>query len=262
MIKVNDITFSYPNGKEALHHINFKIKDGEAVGLVGCNGAGKSTLLSLLCGINFANEGSIEINGVTVKKDTLKQIRRDVGMVFQNPDEQLFMPNIGEDIAFGPRNYGLSEEEVEKRVHNALQKLEIGDLRDRPPYRLSGGEKRSAAIATVIAMEPSFILFDEPTAFLDPKATNTFQRIALELRIPFLIASHDLDVILNICDRVIILKNGEIMADGEPYDLLCDENLMYRAGLELPASFSRCKHCPNNCGEDLFKKFKVRRLGE
>ena len=254
--------FNIPMEKKRLSNINFEIKDGQAVGLVGCNGAGKSTLLSLICGINFATAGTIEINGVIVQKNTLKTIRKDVGLVFQNPDEQLFMPNIGEDIAFGPRNYGLSEAEVEKRVHNALEKLEIGDLRDRPPYRLSGGEKRSAAIATVIAMEPSFILFDEPTAFLDPKATNTFQRIALELKIPFLMASHDLDVILNICDRVIVMKNGQIMADGNPYDLLCDENLMYRAGLELPASFSRCKHCPNNSGADLFKKFKVKHLGE
>lgn len=261
MIEISHVSFQYPNGKEALHDINFTIKDGQAVGLVGCNGAGKSTLLSLLCGINLVSAGEIKINDVVIKKDTLKTIRRDVGMVFQNPDEQLFMPNIGEDIAFGPRNYGLSEEEVEKRVRNALEKLEIGDLRDRPPYRLSGGEKRSAAIATVIAMEPSFILFDEPTAFLDPKATKTFQRIALELSTPFLIASHDLDVILNICDRVIILKNGEIVADGEPYDLLCDETLMYRAGLELPVSFSRCKHCPN-ADENLFHEFKLKHLGD
>jgi cobalt/nickel transport system ATP-binding protein len=261
MIEVNHVSFQYPNGKEALHNVNFTIKDGEAVGLVGCNGAGKSTLLSLLCGINFANEGEIKINDVIVKKDTLKKIRKEVGMVFQNPDEQLFMPNIGEDIAFGPRNYGLSEEEVNKRVHNALEKLEIGNLKDRPPYRLSGGEKRSAAIATVIAMEPSFILFDEPTAFLDPKATKTFQRIALELNIPFLIASHDLDVILNICDRVIILKNGEIMADGEPYDILCNEKLMYRAGLELPVSFSRCKQCPN-ADDAFFEKFKLKHLAD
>lgn len=259
MIEVNHVTFQYPNGKEALHDVSLTIKEGETVGLVGCNGAGKSTLLSLLCGINYATAGEIKIKDVAVKKETLKTIRKDVGMVFQNPDEQLFMPNIGEDIAFGPRNYGLSDEEVEKRVHNALEKLEIGDLRDRPPYRLSGGEKRSAAIATVIAMEPSFILFDEPTAFLDPKATKTFQRIALELKIPFLIASHDLDVILNICDRVIILKNGEIMADGDPYDLLCDEKLMYHAGLELPISFSRCKRCPN-ADEKLFQKYGLKHL--
>lgn len=243
MLKLNQVSFSYPNGSTIIKDINLHISPGEKVGLVGCNGAGKSTLLSLICGINLPTRGEIQVGGISLKKETLPEIRKAVGMVFQNPDDQLFMPNILEDVAFGPKNYGLSEAEAKEKAKNALETMGILHLGERPPYRLSGGEKRSAAIATVLAMEPSVILFDEPSAFLDPRATKNFEIMVNHLDMAYVIASHDLDLILNTCQRVIIMSEGTIVADGDPEQLFKDETLLIDAGLELPTSFCRCKAC-------------------
>lgn len=246
MIELTDVTFAYPNCKPVLDGLNLTVEPGEHIGLVGCNGAGKSTLLSLLSGINLPSEGSITVNGHAVNKDNLAEIRRTVGMVFQNPDDQLFMPNILEDVMFGPKNYGFSAEEAKAKAENALERMGVLHLKDRPPYKCSGGEKRSCAIATVLAMDPDYILFDEPSAFLDPKAAENFENTVKKLDVGFIIASHDLDLILRTCSRVLIMHKGQIMADGDPDKYLKDEDLLAEAGLKLPESYSNCKFCPHN----------------
>ena len=179
-----------------------------------------------------------------LKKETLPEIRKKVGLVFQNPDDQLFMPNILEDVAFGPKNYGMQEKEAKAKAMETLKRMEIASLAERPPYRLSGGEKRSAAIATVLAMDPSVILFDEPSAFLDPRAARNFEKTVIQLPVTYIIASHDLDLILRTCTRVLIMKKGVVLADGKPNQLLNDEKLLADVNLELPESYRRCRECP------------------
>ncbi len=243
MISIEHLNFSYPHSKPVLRDINLKWEDTERIGLCGCNGAGKSTLLSLLAGINLPNSGSVTINDIELKKENLNKIRKAMGLVFQNPDDQLFMPNVLEDVAFGPKNYGMSEEDAKAKAMEALTQMGIADLAERPPYRLSGGEKRSAAIASILSMEPSFILFDEPSAFLDPGAKKNFEETVNRLSVGYLIASHDLDVILRTCDRVLVLNKGTVIADGDPNVLLHDEDTLNKAGLQLPESFLRCANC-------------------
>lgn len=244
MLTLENVSFSYPRGNSIINSMSFTLSPKESLGLVGCNGAGKSTLLSLICGINLPTSGEIRINGTLIEKKSLPLIRKEIGMVFQNPDEQLFMPNILEDVAFGPKNYGCTEEEAKEKGKIALEKMGILHLADRPPYRLSGGEKRCAAIATVLAMEPSLILFDEPSAFLDPRATKNLQRIIGELPTATMIASHDLDMLSALCQRVIIMKDGNILAEGDPKELFQKEALLQEAGLELPISAVQCRKCP------------------
>lgn len=238
MIKIEDVSFTYPDGNMALKEINLQIKDNETVGIVGANGAGKSTLLTMMVGINLANKGKIVINGVEISKETLPQTRKNVGMVFQNPDDQLFMTSVFEDIAFGPRNQSLSDLEVQGRVSNALEKLDIEHLKDRAPHKLSGGEKRSVAIASVLSMEPLIMLLDEPSSFLDPCSRRNLIDTLNGLDLIKLVATHDLDLVLEICDRVIVLKNGEVFCDGDPKVILKDADIMKSCGLELPLSMS------------------------
>ncbi|MDY2736473.1 energy-coupling factor ABC transporter ATP-binding protein, partial [Intestinibacter sp.] len=169
-IKIENLYYEYPDGYEALRGIDLTLYKGESLGIVGANGAGKSTLLLQLTGINYPSKGKIEVNSMEINKKNLAQIRKDIGFVFQNPEDQLFTTSIYEDVAFGPKNYKLSKEEVDKRVNEALEKVGILDLKDRAPYRLSGGQQNLAAIATAISMEPSILIMDEPTAALDPRA--------------------------------------------------------------------------------------------
>jgi len=234
MLEIEKLNYAYPDGHQAIRDINLKIKEGESIALVGANGAGKSSLFKLIIGIAEINEGSIKVEELPVGKKTLKDIRRKVGMVFQNPDDQLFMTKVYDDIAFGPRNELLTEEEVEERVVNALEQLGITHLRDRMPHRLSGGEKRVIAIASVLAMNPRVILFDEPTSFLDPQARRNVINTLDSLKMTKIIATHDLDMALDICDRVIILHHGSVFADGTVKDILLDENLLSQCHLELP----------------------------
>lgn len=232
MIDVERLTVRYPGGIDALREISFSIAKGESVAIVGANGAGKSTLLHALAGIIPATEGRICIGGTELNKHTLTEIRSKVGLVFQNPDDQLFMPVLREDIAFGLRNYGICEEEVQARVAQTLKSLRIEHLRDRSPLRMSGGEKRIAAIATVLCMQPDALLFDEPSAFLDPKARRALIRLLAQLKETKLIATHDLPLAAEVCDRVFVLKMGQIAASGMPRQLLFDERLMDECGLE------------------------------
>lgn len=246
IIEVKDLKYRYPDGYQALDRVSFRITHGESVGIIGANGAGKSTLLMILAGVLLPDEGEVRIGDIPINKKTLPLIRQRVGIVFQDPDDQLFMPTVYEDVAFGPRNYRLPEEEVEKRVVNALETVGILHLKDRPPYRLSGGEKRSAAIATILSMNPDILLMDEPTSSLDPKS----RRRVIELLQSFIhtkiIATHDLDMVLEVCKRTIVLKEGRIIIDGPTEEILSNKNLMEECGLELPLSLQRCLVCSNS----------------
>ncbi len=232
MIEIKDLTIVYPDGTKAVDGISLTVRDGESIALVGANGAGKTSLLLSLVGVLPIHSGTVTVDGTGLDKKTLNEIRRRVGMVFQNPDDQLFMPMIYDDVAFGPRNYGMSEDEVSQRVDTTLLTLGITHLRDRSSLKLSGGEKRIAAIATVLAMDPSVVIFDEPTAFLDPKARRHLIGVLTGLPHGKLIATHDLTFAQEVCTRAIVIKKGRIFADGDPKEILQDVRLMEEGGLE------------------------------
>ena len=233
MIEFQNVSFSYERGRPVLRDLSFSIGDGECVGLIGANGAGKSTVMKLLLGL-LTGEGTILVDGVAVKKDTLAQIRRKLGFVLQDSDNQMFMPTVYEDMIFGPLNYGLSREETDKRVDAVLERLGLQELKHRHNHRISGGEKRMAAIATILAMEPEAMLMDEPTAALDPYNRRIVIHTIRSLPQTKLITSHDLDMILDTCSRVILLSEGRIAADGPAEEVLRDRALLERHRMELP----------------------------
>jgi cobalt/nickel transport system ATP-binding protein len=242
-IEIRNVSFAYPDGTRALMDLSFAVPRGGRVGLVGANGAGKSTLLMLLAGLLFPDLGEVVIGGLVLGKRTLAEARRRIGYVFQDSDDQLFMPTVAEDVAFGPRNLGFSEAEVAERCARALAAVGIGHLADRPPFRLSGGEKRAAALAAVLSMEPEALILDEPTASLDPRARRNFMAVLADLPQTKLIASHDLDFIAETCERVVVLSKGTVCAEGPAADILGDGDLMERAGLELPLAMLACPKC-------------------
>lgn len=242
-VELSQVSFKYPDGHVALENVSFLLGHGAAVGIVGANGAGKSTLLSILTGILFPQQGTVRIGDIPVNKKTLSDVRRSVGMVFQEPDDQLFMTSVYDDVAFGPRNYKLEPEEVDTRVMAALEEVGIVELKDRPPYKLSGGEKRLAAIAAVISMKPDILIMDEPTASLDPKARRKVMNILSGFSHTKIITSHDLDMIMDMCDRTIVLKKGKIAADGKTSEILSNEKLMDECGLEIPLALQNCPVC-------------------
>jgi cobalt/nickel transport system ATP-binding protein len=219
------------------------IGHGESVGIIGANGAGKSTLLMLLTGVFFAKEGEISVGDVLLNKSTLNSVRQRVGFCFQNPDEQLFMPTVFEDVAFGPMNLKLSQNEVFNRVEDALSKVDLLHLKDKATFKLSGGEKRRAAIAGVLAMQPDILIMDEPSDFLDPKQRRNLINTLKTFTHTKIITSHDLDLILELCERTIVLKDGKIIADKKTADIVSDKDLMEKAGLEIPLSMQGCKRC-------------------
>jgi len=231
MLKLQNITVVYPDKTKAIDNITLTVSEGENIALIGENGAGKTTLLLAIVGILELSTGTIEIDGIQLEKKTVNEIRKRTGLVFQNPDDQLFMPLIYDDVAFGCRNFGMQEDEIKMRVDETLKQLHISHLSSRSSLRLSGGEKRMAAIAAVLAMEPSILMFDEPTAFLDPKAKRALIETIKKLNHTKIIATHDLTFVANVCSRVIILKNGRIAADGMT-DLLYDKELMTHCELE------------------------------
>jgi cobalt/nickel transport system ATP-binding protein len=228
MIEARNLTYAYPGGVPAIRDVSFRLEDGKKYALTGANGAGKSTLLALLCALDLPQGGSVEVDGIPVDRSHVEQIRRRVGLVFQNPDDQLFMPTVYEDVAFGLKNQSLPAEEVDARVGGILNAMGIAHLKDRPPYRLSGGEKRSAALAAVLAMNPRTLLMDEPTAFLDPRARRGLVAQLKRLDVGMLIATHDLKLAGELADGVLILKDGALLAQGGP-ELLRDEKLLEEA---------------------------------
>ncbi len=242
-IEARSLKFTYPDGQMAVKNISFIIHHGESVGVIGANGAGKSTLLMLLMGVLFPDEGEALVADVLITKKTLPMIRKSLGMVFQDPDDQLFMTTVYEDVAFGPRNYKLDEKEVDARVKEALDEVGISHLSKRAPYKLSGGEKRSASIATVLSMRPDLLILDEPTAALDPKSRRRIMKLLKGFEHTKIITSHDLDMVYEMCDRIILLKNGEVVADGNTKDILTNEELLDACGLELPLSIQSCPVC-------------------
>ena len=235
MIEFQHVSFSYEKGRPVLEDISFRIRRGEAVGLIGANGAGKSTAMKLLLGL-LQGEGKILVDGVEVKRETLGEIRRKLGFVLQNSDNQMFMPTVYEDMIFAPLNYMLSREEADARVDAVLARLGLEELKHRYNHRISGGEKRMAAIATILAMEPEAILMDEPTSALDPCNRRVVINTIRELPQTKLITSHDLDMILDTCERVILLSGGRIAADGPAQTILRDRALLEANRMELPLS--------------------------
>lgn len=241
--EVKDLHYVYPDGREAINGVSFRIAHGEFVGIVGANGAGKTTLLMLLVGAIFPYKGEITVGEVPVVKKTLPLIRQKVGMLFQNPDDQLFMTTVYDDVAFGPRNYRLDEREVEKRVSRALETVGIEHLRDRAPYRLSGGEKRTAAIAAVLSMVPDILVLDEPSSALDPKSRRRLINLLKSFSHTKIVATHDLDLVLELCERTIILKEGMVLSDGPTAGILTDPALLEESGLEVPPGLQICPVC-------------------
>lgn len=233
-IECRGVTYSYQKDREVLQDICLSVEHGESVGLVGANGAGKSTFLKLLVGLITGYKGEICVQGQPVTKKNLTEIRKKVGYVFQDSDSQLFMPTVHEDVAFGPRNYGCSEEETEERVMEALRKVRIEALRDRQIYRMSGGEKKLASIATILAMEPEIVLLDEPSIALDPRNRRNLIGILNGMPETKIIASHDLDMVLDICERTVLLAEGNIICQGDTKEILRDRELLETYGLELP----------------------------
>ena len=234
MITFDNVSFAYESGAPVLRGVSFHIAPGEAVGLIGANGAGKSTIMKLMLGLLPCTEGEIRVDGVRVEKKTLPQIRRTLGFVLQDSDSQMFMPTVYEDMMFAPRNYGLSKEEAEQKVDAVLEQLGLTELKHRHNHKISGGEKRMAAIATILAMEPKAILMDEPSIALDPFNRRTVIRAINGLSMTKLIASHDLDMILDTCSRVLLLSGGQLVADGRAEDILRDRALLEANRMELP----------------------------
>ncbi|HBZ86115.1 MAG: cobalt ABC transporter ATP-binding protein [Candidatus Edwardsbacteria bacterium RIFOXYD12_FULL_50_11] len=241
--EAKDLFYSYPDGHQAVNGLSFRIHHGESVGIIGANGAGKSTLLMLLTDILTPARGEVVIGEVGLTKHTLNMIRQRLGMVFQNPDDQLFMTTVHDDVAFGPRNLKIDEPQVEQRVVSALEQVGILHLKDRAPFHLSAGEKRAAAIATVLSMSPDILILDEPTSSLDPKSRRRLMNILRGFEHTKIITSHDLDMVLEICQRVIVMKDGQAIADGPAKDILTNQGLMEEAGLEIPLSLQGCPVC-------------------
>ena len=231
MLELQGVSVTYPDGTLAVEGLDLVVREGEGVALIGANGAGKTTLLLSLVGVIPAS-GRILVDGTLLERKSLDSIRRRVGLVFQNPDDQLFMHDIFDDVAFGLRNADVLEAEVIQRVVHTLTQLRIGHLRDRSVLRLSGGEKRLAALATVMVMEPSVMLFDEPTVYLDPKARRNLIGVMNGIHQTKVIATHDLAFAAETCDRVVAMKDGKVYADGRPQDLLYDGVLMDACGVE------------------------------
>ena len=243
IVEVSNLEYTYPDGTAALRDVSFRIPHGESVAIVGANGAGKSTLLLHLNGCLAPTHGSIRIGDDAVTKANLPTVRRAVGMVFQDPDDQLFMPTVADDVAFGPLNLGLPPEEVKAIVADALETVGAAHVSDRLPHRLSAGEKRAVAIATVLAMSPDILVMDEPSASLDPKARRRLIRMLDSFEHTRIVATHDLDMALDLCSRTIVLHDGGVTADGATLEIFQDEALLEDSHLEKPLRLQGCPVC-------------------
>ena len=237
VVAVRGLHFSYPDGLLALDGVDLHVHPGERVALLGPNGAGKTTLVLQLNGILMPQEGTVEIAGIPVTKENFTEVRRRVGIVFQDPDDQVFMPTVYEDVAFGPANLGLRGAELESRVQAALAAVGMADRRDRAPHHLSFGERRLVAISTVLAMEPEILVLDEPSANLDPAGRRELAEVLRRLGLTMLMVTHDLPYALLLCDRAVVMNRGRITADGPIEEILSDAALMAANRLEFPFGF-------------------------
>ena len=235
-LEVRDLRYSYPNGTEALRGVSFSIAPGESVAIIGPNGAGKSTLLLHMNGI-LRGDGSIHVMGMPVEERTLREIRRRVGVVFQDPEDQLFLNTVAQDVAFGPANMGMSKPEIEQRVLEALAAVGMGDFADRSAHLLSFGEKKRIATATVLAMHPEVLVLDAPTSNLDPKARRQLINILAALPVTKIVVTHDLPVAYEMCTRALVLSKGRVAADGPIGEIFADSALLEANDLELPYRF-------------------------
>lgn len=241
-IEITDLVFAYPDGRQALYGVNTRIAPGERIAVLGPNGAGKTTLVLHLNGIlgaasGGAGAGTVRIGGLAVARDSLREIRRRVGIVFQDPDDQLFMPTVRDDVAFGPANLGLRGAALQQTVAEALGQVGMADVADRPPHHLSFGQRRRVAVATVLAMNPQVLVLDEPSSNLDPASRRELAEILLRLKVTTVMVTHDLPYALQLCPRALLLDGGRIVADGLTRELLADAELMAAHRLELPYGF-------------------------
>jgi cobalt transport protein ATP-binding subunit len=236
-VRVADLVYDYPGGHRALNGVNLRIEPGERVALLGPNGAGKTTLALHLNGILRATSGQVVVAGDVVARDTVARVRSAVGLVFQDPDDQLFMPTVAQDVAFGPLNFGVPPAEVPTRVAEALAAVGMADAADAYPGHLSFGQRRRVAIATVLSCRPSVMVLDEPTSNLDPAARRELAGVVAALEVTVLMVTHDLPFALQLCPRSVILDEGQIRADGATRRLLADSSLLSRHRLELPFGF-------------------------
>ena len=236
-LEVAGLAFAYPDGHQALFGVDLTVQHGERVAVLGPNGAGKTTLVLHLNGILTAGAGTVRVAGLPVAPENLLEIRRRVGIVFQDPDDQLFMPTVRDDVAFGPANLGVSGSELDDRVHEALRQVGMEAFIDRPPHHLSFGQRRRVAVATVLAMGPEILVLDEPSSNLDPASRRELAEVVLSLDVTVLMVTHDLPYALELCPRSVVLSGGVIAADGSTRDLLTDDRLLAEHRLELPFGF-------------------------
>jgi cobalt/nickel transport system ATP-binding protein len=236
-VRVEDLHYTYPDGHVALAGVDLDVAPGERVALLGPNGAGKTTLMLHLNGVLTASRGRVEIGGTALGRNTLREIRRRVGLVFQDPDDQLFMPTLAQDVAFGPANFGVRGPELEARVARALEVVSMSGLAERSPAHMSGGQRRRAALATVLACEPEVLVLDEPSANLDPVARRELAETLAGLDATMLIVTHDLPYAAQLCSRAIVMDGGVIVADGAIGEVLSDADLLAAHRLELPWGF-------------------------
>jgi cobalt/nickel transport system ATP-binding protein len=236
-LRVHELAFAYPDGNQALYGVNLVIEHGERVALLGPNGAGKTTLVFHLNGIHIPVQGEVSVSDIPVNKENLREVRRRVGILFQDPDDQLFMPTVRDDVAFGPANMGLRGAELDARVDEALEMVGMQEYADRPPHHLSFGQRRRVAAATVLSMKPDILVMDEPSSNLDPAARREFAEIVKALNLTTLMVTHDLPYALELCERSVIMNKGVIVADGPTRDILADTALMEENRLELPYGF-------------------------
>ncbi len=237
VLELHGLAHAYPDGHQALFGVDLHVHRGERVALLGPNGAGKTTLVLHLNGILTPGAGCVAVSGLPVEKENLAEIRRRVGVVFQDPDDQLFMGTVRQDVAFGPANLGVRGAELEDRVRGALEQVGMAEHADRPPHHLSFGQRRRVAVATVLAMEPEILVLDEPSSNLDPSSRRELADILRSLDVTVLMVTHDLPYALELCERSVVLHDGQVVADGSTYDLLTDTDLMRRHRLELPYGF-------------------------
>ena len=236
-LDLDGVVYVYPDGRRALAGVDLAIQPGERVALLGPNGAGKTTLVLHLNGILQPSAGTVTVGGLAVAQPHLREVRRRVGLLFQDPDDQLFMPTVAEDVAFGPANLGIRGDDLDLRVERALAAVGMGDVADRPPHHLSFGQRRRVAVATVLAMEPEILVLDEPSSNLDPAGRRELATILTSLDLTMLMVTHDLPYALELCPRSVILDAGRIVADGSTAELLSNRELMAAHRLELPYGF-------------------------
>ena len=236
-LEVRGLAFAYPDGLQALFGIDLSIARGERVALLGPNGAGKTTLVLHLNGVLTAGAGSIWVGGLEVTKQNLREIRRRVAIVFQDPDDQLFMPTVRDDVAFGPANLGITGAELDARVMKALDAVGMAEVADRTPHHLSFGQRRRVAVATVLAMEPDVLVLDEPSSNLDPAGRRELAAVLRGLDLTMLMVTHDLPYALELCERAVVMNEGAIAADGPTHSIMSDAELMQANRLELPYGF-------------------------